>query len=375
MSTKDDELNIHAVIMAGGASSRLWPESRTDRPKWLLDFGTGRSLLRQAADRALAAVGSPDRILVITSAQQATLATSVLKDIPARNIISEPELRDTAGCAAYATAIIGNRCRSNPDALIALLPGDQIISPESQFADAVRQAGRLALRDKKIVTVGIVPQSPATGFGYIHRAKPVDSMPGCFAVERFVEKPDIETAKQYVQSGEYYWNAGIFVFRYADIIEQFSNGLPTHADSIRRLAALTEPDASAVFKNAAADAYQSWKKISIDFGVIEGASLRGKIAVVEGNVDWSDVGSWSSVGSHLPTDEKGNSLGADALILNSDGNIVFSRDPKKRVVLLDVSDLFVVDTPDALLIGRKTSDQRVKDIIAGLKAEGRIDLI
>mgnify|MGYP000979518193 CR=1 FL=1 len=366
---------LFVVIMAGGASSRLWPESRSTRPKWLLDVGNGQSLLRQAYDRAVAAAGSPDRTLVVTSEPQAEIVAQELPLLPRHNIIAEPDAKDTAGCAALAAAIIGNRRQSDPNVLIALFPGDQIIQPQDRFVDAIRNAASLATQEKKIVTIGIIAQSPATGFGYIHRAAPVDGLPGAYCVERFVEKPDVETAREYLQSGEYYWNAGIFVFRYADILEQFAADLPDHADGIRRLASLPADIDAAGFRSEIERAYASWKKVSIDFGIIEGASKRGRIAVVAGAVDWSDVGSWSSIGEHLPADADGNSVRADALVINGKENIVFCRDRNKRVVLLDVSGLFVVDTPDALLIGRRESDQQVKNVVSRLKADGRSDLL
>jgi mannose-1-phosphate guanylyltransferase len=361
--------------MAGGASARLWPESRINRPKWMLELGTGRSLLQRAYDRAMSIVQSPRQVLVITSQPQVELVSQQLPELPVENIVKEPELRDTAGCAAYAAAISGRRCGGDPDALIALLPGDQFISPLATFSEEMKRAAELALKKHLIVTLGIVARHPATGFGYIHRGAAISDMPGCYQVRQFVEKPAPDQAREYILSGEYFWNAGIFVFRRQDILEQFEHDLPNHAAAVKNLAGMPDADNSSEFQNAVSDAYKSWVRISIDYGIIEGASQRGKVGMVIGDLKWSDVGTWSSIAEHLPMDDSDNAHSADIQSDNSYNNIVYARDPKKHIVLMEVSNMIIVDTPDALLVTRRSHDQDVKKLVNRLREEGRTDLL
>ena len=348
--------------MAGGASTRLWPKSRLAVPKWALRFGSERSLLQCAWDRA-AAVAPAANILAVTSPDQADLLRESLPDMPPENCLVEPAMRDTAGCIALATGVVMSR---NPAGVMLILPGDHVIKPISAFAECARKAARVAEETQRLVAIGIAPRGPATCYGYIHRGEPLPGygppMPA-FAIESFREKPDEKTARGYVASGAYYWNAGIFAWTATAIMEEFRRQLPEHAEAVRQFAAAGPLGLDA----AAITNYPKMRKISIDYGVMEGAA---QAAVVEADFEWDDIGSWSAAKAHMASDSAGNSLQGNILQLDSEGCLVIT-DPKKQAVIIGVRDLAIIETPDAIRVCPLSKDQEVKRAVEELRRLGR----
>ncbi|MCX7804717.1 MAG: sugar phosphate nucleotidyltransferase [Planctomycetota bacterium] len=354
--------NMYPVIMAGGAGTRLWPKSRQAVPKWSLRFEPGRTLIQAAWERA-AAVAPPSNILAVTSPDQADRLMESLPDLPRDNCLVEPMMRDTAGCIALAAAVVAMR---NPHGVMLVLPGDHVIKPLQSFVECARKAERLAAESRRLVAFGVVPRGPATSYGYIRRGAPIEGFgdgPEAFEIESFREKPDEETAREYVESGMYYWNAGIFAWTAETIIEEFRRQLPEHAEAVRQFM-----DAGRLGLDAAAITnYPKMRKISIDYGVMEGAR---RAAVVEADFEWDDIGSWSSARTHMPSDQDGNASDANALLLDTRGCLI-SADPRKQVVVIGVSELAIVDTPDALLICPLSRDQDVRKAVEDLRRLGR----
>ncbi|MCZ7648532.1 MAG: DUF2920 family protein [Planctomycetota bacterium] len=346
---------IYPMLMAGGASSRLWPASDHRRPKWDLRLFGPQSLLQAAWERAKS-VAEAGRGLVVAGQVHERPIRDSLPDLPQGNLLIEPALRDTAAAVAYAAGFVQAR---DPDAVLLVLPGDQVISPVARFAEIARTAARLAAERQALVTFGIVPRYPATGYGYVHRGEPVPlegAAAPVFWVREFKEKPVLETAEAYVASGAYYWNAGIFAFPMRALLENFARQLPAHAELIRSLAAASSPEA---WRETAASLYPGLKKTSIDFGIMEHAA---KIAVVASDFEWDDIGSWGSIRAHLPADPSGNAAGPGVHLeaLESRGNVVLA--PHRRVALIGVENLGIVDDKEGLLVVDLRSDQLVKQI-------------
>ncbi len=354
--------NMYPVIMAGGASTRLWPKSRQAVPKWCLRFESDRTLIQAAWERA-AAVAPTDNILAVTSPDQADRLMESLPDLPRDNCLVEPMMRDTAGCIALAAAVVAMR---NPRGVMLALPGDHVIKPLQAFAECAKKAERLAAELNRLVAFGIVPREPAICYGYIRRGAPIEGVgggPKAFEIETFREKPDEETAREYVESGTYYWNAGIFAWTAEAIIEEFKRQLPNHAEAVRQFMAAGRLGLDA----AAITNYPKMGKISIDYGVMEGSR---NAAVIEASFEWDDIGSWSSAKAHMPSDSNGNALDGNVLPFETRGCLI-SANPRKQVITIGVSDLAIVDTPDALLVCPLSRDQDVKKAVEELRRLGR----
>ncbi len=352
MST--DSAVIFPVILAGGASSRLWPASNHVRPKWDLRlFGQEQSLLQSAWERARS-VAPAERCIVVAGQAQAELIRQSLPELTSDNLLIEPEPRDTAGAIAFATGVIAGLPHRGDDAVMLVLPGDHVIRNVERFAQTARMGARAAMQLDALVTFGILPRCAATAYGYIHRGEPVAGFadPAAFRVRQFREKPDAATAQQYVASGEYYWNGGIFLWKLSTLRKEFARQLPAHAELIRCVA-----DANLA---SAQDAFLKLNKISIDFGILEHAE---NVATVVADFDWDDIGSWSAVRAHLPKVD-GNAVEAATRVLplDAEGNLVFA--PGKRVTLIGVKDVAVVEYGDEILICRLDRDQDVKTISA-----------
>jgi mannose-1-phosphate guanylyltransferase len=342
----------HAVIMAGGAGTRLWPLSRRMRPKQLLRLFDGASLL-QLVRRRLAGLFAPENIWVVTSAAYLDQVAEQLPDVPRDNLIGEPMGRDTANAIGLAAHLLVRRDR---DATMAVFTADHIIQPQTRFAAAI-QAGLEAVErfPQSLVTFGITPQSPHTGYGYLHRGELV--APGTWRVAEFKEKPTLETARAYLASGEYYWNSGMFVWRVEAILAELERLLPENARALKRLATDWERVAGTP---AAAAAFAQLRRISIDFGVMEHAR---SVLLVEMTCDWKDLGSWASVASTRTADEAGNvTIAPRAMIVDGRQNVVIS-EAEHLVVLLGVDDLVVVHSEDATLVCRRHEVERVKDLV------------
>ena len=340
--------DFYAVVMAGGSGERFWPLSTPERPKQFLSVFGGKSLLRQTADR-LAGLLPPERMLVVTAASLVGATRRELPELPAANIVGEPCRRDTAAAAALATAIVARR--GGERAVCALLPADQLVSDARGFRKVLADAAKAARSTGAIVTVGIRPVEPSTAFGYVRVGKPV-VVPGAGTAfrkaDKFVEKPDLRTARRYLASGKYAWNAGMFVFR-ADAMR---------AEIARSAPGLTPLASLVAFSPAKLSrVYADLPKISIDYAVMEKAR---HVVVADGDFGWDDVGTWSAAGKHLKRDAAGNVALGDVVRVDVDDSVLVSQGP--RVAALGVSGLVVVATPDSVLVVPKSRAADLKKL-------------
>jgi len=364
-------VKIHAVIMVGGAGTRLWPVSRAARPKQMMKVGREESLLDGTYARAKALAG--ENVLVVGTAKLGKVIREDLPDLPEEKLVLEPEGRDTAACVGLAAVHVA---RSSPDDVIVMMPADHIVEPVDSFVRVARTAAAVASQEKCLVSIGVVPRFAATGYGYVHRGEAVKASNGsdfaakAFRVRSFREKPGDETAKRYVDSGEYYWNAGIFAWTAGAILAEIEAHLPEHHAKLSEIAsALGTPKA----KKVADKVYPTIPRISIDYGVMEKAK---SVAVVEADFDWDDVGSWTAFAEHVERDADGNAVEGEFLGIDARECIVIGHGHKgKLVAAVGVEDLVIVDTPDALLVMPRSRDQDVKKVVAKLKELGRTELL
>ncbi|MCK4341519.1 MAG: mannose-1-phosphate guanylyltransferase [Phycisphaerae bacterium] len=341
----------HAVIMAGGAGTRLWPLSRKRRPKQLLRLFDGASLL-QIARRRLAGLFSPENIWVITSAHYLAQVAEELPDLPRSNLIGEPMGRDTANAIGLAAQMLARR---DPDATMAVFTADHIIQPQDRFAAAICTGLDAAEQHvDSLITFGITPTSPHTGYGYLHRGERLGSQ--TYRVAQFKEKPCREVAERYLRSGEYYWNSGMFVWRVSAVLAELERLLPENAGALADLAANWERLAGT---DEGARRFEQLYKTSIDFGVMEKAL---GVLLVEMNCDWMDLGSWLSIASTQEPDDEGNvTIAPQALVVDTQNNILVT-ESDHLLVALGVSDLVVVHSDDATLVCRRDQVERIKDL-------------
>jgi mannose-1-phosphate guanylyltransferase len=361
----------YAVILAGGVGTRLWPRSRQTSPKQFSDItGSGRTMIQATADR-LEGLIPPDRIYVVTGRQYAGLCAEQLPDVPRSQILLEPHGRNTAPAIGLAAAHILQR---DPDAIIASLHSDHVMTQPARFHQALRRAIEAAAHDY-IVTLGIAPTFPHTGYGYIQRGAPLAEIapgePPVYNVRRFLEKPDRATAEAFLSDGGYYWNGGIFVARAALLMQEIARQTPTLYAGLQQIAQALQNGDHATLAAAVAVAWPALPNISIDHGVMEGARA---VATVPLDAGWNDVGSWDALETILAPDTAGNHIaGGDVLAIDSHNNIVYAGKP--LVALIGVNDLVVVDTGDTLLIGHKDQMQKVKEVVERLRAQGRSELL
>ena len=353
----------HAVIRAGGSGSRRWPLPRAARPKELLDGvaqegGAAHSPLAEAFAR-LRAVLPVEQIWVCTAARYGEQVRAALPELGEDRLVLEPVARDTANAVGLAATVVAD---VDPDAELAVVSADHVIRPVERFADVLRTAyDALAARPRSLVTLGIRPTSPATGFGYVRRGGPTE-VPGVAEAAQFVEKPDRATAEGYLASGEYLWNSGMFVWRARTVLDALADHLPESSAGLDRIvAAPAGPERDAVL----AEVFPSLPKISVDYAVLEPAAAEpGRVAVVDLDVDWLDVGSWPALAHTLDTDGAGNAVRGLTVLLDSSGNVVLSDDPAHLVALVGVRDSVVVHTADVTMVCPVSDAERVKALLA-----------
>jgi mannose-1-phosphate guanylyltransferase len=352
---------LHALVMAGGSGTRFWPESRADRPKQLLPLGGPHTLLQETLSR-LEGLVPPERIVVATSARLVEAVAAQIPQVPREAILGEPCKRDTAPCIGLAAMLIA---RLDPAAVLVVLPSDHVISPESAFRDAVAEAVRLVeAQPSRIVTFGVRPTYPAETFGYIERGAVLPTAERCaaFEVRNFKEKPPLEVARRYVAAGSYYWNAGIFVWKAATILDALLEHQHEMHDHLARIAAARGGD----FDRAFAEEYAAIRGVSIDYAVMEHAR---DVAVIEAPFAWDDVGSWQALARLRGRDSSGNTVLARHLGINTTGTIVRSGDDH-LIVTLGVKDCVIVHTPDATLVADKHQEEAIRDVVKRLQANG-----
>lgn len=357
---------MYAAILAGGVGTRLWPRSRQDRPKQFADITGGGTTMIQATAQRIESLAPADHIFVLTGDAYAGLTAEQLPEVPRDQIIIEPSGRNTAPAIGLACMHLSKK---DPTGIVAILPADHIIPDVAAFRAALRRAAHVA-RDGYLVTLGIRPTFPHTGYGYIKRLSLIDDVDGlpAFRVDRFLEKPNRSLAESFVADGSYYWNGGIFVSRVDRMLAEFEIQTPEMYESLQRIGdAIGTPAAATVL----AAEWETMPSISIDYAIMEHAQ---RMALVPLDAGWNDVGSWDALGSVLSQDADGNSIAkGEVLLLDSHDNIVYS--DKRIVALVNVSNLVVVETEDTLLIGDKGQMQRVKDVVEQLRAEGRTELL
>jgi mannose-1-phosphate guanylyltransferase len=355
---------LHAVIMAGGAGTRFWPESRTLRPKQLLSLVDARTMLQSTVDR-LAGLVPAERTLVVTNARLVESIREQLPQLPAASILGEPCKRDTAPCIGLAAFEVS---RNDPDAIMAVMPSDQVIRPQPAFVECLKFAVQLVGRDaRRIVTFGIKPTYAAESFGYIERGKrltkDIAALPPLFEVEQFREKPKAEVAAQYLASGNYYWNAGIFIWRARTILDALAEHEPEMYAHLSRIdAARGAADHAAVL----AQEFAAIRPISIDYAVLERSS---EVLVLEAPFEWDDVGSWQAIARLGTPDAQGNIVYGRHLGLATTGSIVRTSDDH-LVVTLGVKDCIVVHTPDATLVANKHDEEAIRKLVKLIEERG-----
>ncbi len=360
--TTSDEGALWAVIMAGGSGTRFWPLSRRHRPKQLLPFAAGRSLLRAAVDRVLPLVGR-ERLWVVTAAEMASAVRAELPDLPAGSLLVEPQGRDTAACVGWAAWRLA---QVQADAVMAMLPADHLVDGE-RLRGALRLGAQAAQELGGLVTLGVQPRSPETGFGYLELGDEVELERGgrIRRVVRFIEKPPRAAAEAMLARGGYAWNAGMFVWTVAAIRDAIRSHLP---DLARGLDELMHEAQVGEEKAALAKFYPLLPRVSIDFGVMEKAS---QVWAVPVEFPWSDVGSWEGL-AEIAGGSEGVRVG-DVLGIDSDGAVLVSDGP--LVAALGVPEVVVVATRDAVLVVPRAQSQRVKEIVEELRRRGREALL
>jgi mannose-1-phosphate guanylyltransferase len=358
---------IHAVIMAGGAGTRFWPASRAKTPKQLLPLGADpKEPLLAATVRRLSPLIAPDHVTIATGAALLEATAHVLPSVPRAHLLAEPVPRNTAPCIGWATATI---LRRDPDAIIAVLPADHYIPDEEGFRAVVAHALEGAAAGH-LLTVGIVPTRPETGYGYIEVGDALGS--GFLGVKRFVEKPNRERAEEYLRDKRHLWNAGMFFFRGRVMMDAISTHMP---DLARGLTAIDLAAAAGSEAKALGEIFPTLPSISIDNGVMEKAS---GLAVVRGDFGWNDVGSWESAWELAPKDADGNAMPPEAIAVDARGNFVCDRTTRAKrpvVAMVGVEDLVVVLTDDAVLVIPRSRAQDVRAVVDVLKKRGDSSLL
>lgn len=349
----------YVVIMAGGSGTRLWPLSRHGRPKQLLELFDGRSLLRLAYER-LAGLVDPERILVCTSRAYADDVARQLPELLPGNILGEPEGRDSLNAVAWSAAEVAAR---DPDGVVAMVTADQVISPVAEFQRSLRLAFEVAeARPRALVTLGVVPTSPNTGYGYLRRADELPGFPGVHRVAEFKEKPAREVAQEYLATGEYWWNAGMFVWRARTLLDQLDQLLPHTAETVRAIVA--EPA-------RLDELFPTLTRISVDYAVMEPVSAGrgdGEVVGVPLAIEWRDVGGFVSLAELLAHDADGNAVEGRFVSLETTGCVVVNAAGTGHVVAtIGLSRHLVVATPTATLVADLEDAERIRELVTKLR--------
>jgi mannose-1-phosphate guanylyltransferase len=354
---------LHAMIMAGGGGTRFWPRSRNARPKQFLTFSGDRTLLQGTLDRVTGPIPA-EHSWVITGAAHAEEAANQLPGVPRDQIVGEPMGRDTAACIGLGAALIA---QSDPDAVMIVMPADHVIEPVAEFQRAVHAAAQFATEfPNALLTFGIPPTYPATGYGYIQRGAAMGQRQGVTIsrVQAFKEKPDSDTAERFVASGDFFWNSGIFVWKAATILSEIRKNCPQIAVAVEKIAdAWNTPQRDEIFRKE----YEALTKISIDFAVMEKAK---EVMVIQAPYQWDDVGSWLALERRNPQDTHGNTVQATYSGIATQ-NCVIVGDAKTLITTIGVSNLLIVQDGDAILVADRSEEATVKNLVDQLKKEGR----
>ena len=345
--------NLHVVIMAGGTGTRFWPYSRNAKPKQFIDaLGTGRSLLQMTFDRFSQSVPA-ENIWIVSNEIYKDLLAEQLPELNEENILLEPAKRNTAPCIAYAAYKIRKK---DPNAVMAILPSDHVIFKEEQFLEVINTAVEGA-NEEELITIGIQPNRPETGYGYIQY---VESDSSLHRVKTFTEKPQLDLAKKFIESGDFVWNAGIFVWSVSAIISAFEKYQPELAETFEEgnEAYFTDKE-----KNFIKDAYSVSKSVSIDYAVMEKSD---SVSMVLGDFGWSDLGSWNALHEIQDKDENDNVLNGDIMTYNAKDNYILSKS-KRLIVAEGLEGYLVADFEDVLLICKKEDSGIFREFVSDIK--------
>ncbi|HTN77211.1 MAG TPA: mannose-1-phosphate guanylyltransferase [Pirellulaceae bacterium] len=352
---------LHAVIMAGGAGTRFWPASRAARPKQLLDLTGERTMIQATVDR-LGDLVPPERLLVVTNQQLIAPMAEQLPRLSAAALLGEPCKRDTAPCVGLAAMLVSHQ---DPDATMVILPADHVIAPEPAFREALASAVRMVDEaPQRLVTFGIRPTFPAESYGYIERGQPLGSSTArAFKVVKFREKPKLAIAEEYLATGNFYWNAGIFVWKAKTILAALAEYEPAIYE---HLAAIGATIGTERFAETFATRFAAIQGKSIDYAVLE---RYPDVAVLEATFEWDDVGNWQSLARLRGVDDAGNTIVGKHLGIETHGTIVRS-DDEHLVVTVGLQDCIVVHTPDATLVVNKRDEEAVRKVAELIKQRG-----
>jgi mannose-1-phosphate guanylyltransferase len=367
VNTKPDSKNRYVIIMAGGRGERFWPVSREKTPKQLLTLLGKKSFLQQAVDRVLPLVPAKN-IFVITNEAQLPEVRKQLPKIPRGNLVAEPIGRDTCAAVTLGAALVGARSTTG---VMAVLPADHVIPDEKKFQQVLGDAFDLASRGRAIVTIGIKPTGPDTGYGYIRVGEPLPAPQGVkryktvfHRAEQFVEKPYFDKALEYVNSGLYRWNAGMFVWSFVTVTEGLQKHQPEMYAACQRWFKVAANPAR--LNKVLAKEYPEIKKVSIDYALMEHAQ---NVIVADGDFEWDDLGSWTALARHLKPDAEGNCAVADFIHVDGARNIIFDARSKGRrtpIAVVGLRDSILVQTDDAVMLAHKSQAQKVKELVKKL---------
>lgn len=356
-------MKIAAAIMAGGKGERFWPMSRAARPKQFLSLtDDGITMLQHTVRRLLPMVAYEDMFIIANNAYMSIIREQV-PEIPPENLLAEPMARNTSPCIGFAAAVMAEKYK---DAVMLALPADHLISNEVLFLDTIRKAAGFASSGGRLVTIGISPSYPETGYGYVNfdKNKNID---GIYPVHRFVEKPNIEMAKEYIADGGYLWNSGMFVWTLSTILTVFE---ALHPDIYAGLMLIRKALNTEDYDRVLEECFNSFPSISIDYGVMERAN---GIYTIPGSFGWDDMGSWLALERISNKDPRGNVIRGDIIATETDNSIIIS--DKKLITSIGLKDLIIVDTPDALLICDKTYTQQIRQALEELRRDGRGEIL
>jgi len=351
---------MYAVIMAGGVGKRFWPWSRKKNPKQFLKLFGDKALLQNTVER-LKPIVDDEKIYIITNEAQKSRTRELLYNIDEKNIIAEPVGKNTAPCIGLAAVIIEN---IDPEAVQVVLPADHLILNNDEFRSVLSNAAEFAKKNESLVTIGITPTRPETGYGYIQVDDKIDKNDGfeAYEVKTFAEKPDEETAKRFLKSGDFLWNSGIFIWKVKTILLEIKKNIPELYDILMKIK--KNLDASD-FEQKLARLYNRIKGISIDYGVMEKAK---NVALFKGDFGWSDVGGWEEFYHLQEKDKKNNVVIGDSVLKYSKNNLIYSN--KRLVACLGINDMVVIDTDDVVLVCPRNRTQDLKKIVDMLKKKG-----